>query len=237
MSEKKLGLILPSPNIHMEPQFYGLGLSDVGIFTTRVMLKETTEEALVQMEQDLDYASRMLATIHPDVVAYCCTSGSFIRGDAFDNKIIQTMELNCGCPGVTTSSAMCESINLLGVNRICLVTPYTDDINVLEQKYIEGKGIEVVSSFGFQIVLNEPLVALTRQQWIDASIEADVPEAEALFLSCTNTKAMLAAEELEQRLGKPVLTSNSVTLWKMLHAIGYTRKVDGCGRLLSEHLT
>lgn len=236
MAEKRMGLVLPSPNIHMEPQFYALGLPEVSFFTTRVMLKETTEEALVQMEQDLDYASRMLATIHPDVVAYCCTSGSFIRGDAFDNQIAKTIEKNCGCPGVTTSSAMGEAMGALGIRRVALITPYTDDINVQEKKYIEGKGIQVVASFGFQKVANEPLVALTRQEWIDASLETDTPEADALFLSCTNTKAMPAAEELEEKLGKPVLTSNSVTLWKMLRTVGYDRPVAGCGMLLSQYL-
>ena len=236
MSCKKVGLVLPSPNIHMEPQFYALHLPDVEFFTTRVMLKETTESALVQMEKDVDYASELLATIHPDVVGYCCTSGSFIRGDSFDQEIMKTIEKNCGCPAVTTSFAMAEAMRELNVHNVSLVTPYTDDINVRECEYIEGKGFSVVSSFGFQKIINEELVALTKEQWIEAAIENDTPQSDAVFLSCTNTKAMPAVEELEKRLGKPVLTSNSVTLWKMLKAMGYSRSVLPCGILLEKHL-
>ncbi len=236
MAQKRLGLILPSPNIHMEPQFNGLRLPEVEFFATRVMLKETTESALVQMERDLDYASQMLATIHPDVVGYCCTSGSFIRGDSFDNKIIKTIETNCHCPGASTSSAMMEAMAALHIKRLALITPYTDDINQQEKKYIEAKGVEVVYTFGFQMISNEDLVAITPEQWIEAALAADLSQADGLLLSCTNTKAMPLAEELEKYLAKPVLTSNSVTLWKMLRCIHYSRPVPRCGSLLKRLL-
>ena len=236
MPYKKAGLILPSPNIHMEPQFYALRLPDVDFFTTRVMLKETTEEALVQMEKDLDYASQLLATIYPDVVGYCCTSGSFIRGDAFDKSIMKTIEANCHCPGVTTSFAMGDAFKALGIKSVALVTPYTDAINERECEYIESKGVSVASCFGFQKIINKELVALTEQEWIDAAVKNDVPSADALFLSCTNTKAMPVVDQLEKRLGKPVLTSNSVTLWKMLREMGYSSPVNNCGTLLRDYL-
>ena len=236
MSYKKVGLILPSPNIHMEPQFYALRLPDIDFFTTRIMLKETTEEALVQMEKDLDYASQLLATVHPDVGGYCCTSGSFIRGDAFDRGIMRTIEKNCGCPGVTTSFAMADAFTTLGISRVALVTPYTDAINARECEYIESKGVRVVAAFGFQKVVNEELVALTEQEWIDAAMRIDTPQADALFLSCTNTKAMPVVDLLEKRLNKPVLTSNSVTLWKMLRETGERKQIENCGILLREYL-
>ncbi len=236
MQTKKVGLILPSPNIHMEPQYYRIGLPDVEFFATKVMLKETTEEALVHMQEDLDYASQMMATIHPDVVCYCCTSGSFIRGDEFDRKIMQTIEQNCSCPGLTTSFAMSGAMQEMGIHRAALITPYTDDINKQEIRYMESKGIAVPYAFGFQCIQNEPLVSITEQQWVDETRKADLSKCDAVFLSCTNTKAMPVAEQLEHEIGKPVLTSNSVTLWDILRTIHYKHPVMGYGMLLSEHL-
>ena len=39
-------------------------------------------------------------------------------------------------------------------------------------------------------------------------------------------------EELESRLGKPVVTSNQAMFWHALRLAGYTRHLDGFGRLL-----
>jgi len=234
--ETRIGLVLPSPNIHMEPQFNALGLEGVTFHATRVMLKETTEAALIAMEKDLEYAAELLSTIAPAAVGYCCTSGSFIQGSAFDEAIAAAIRRICSCPAVTTSGSMEGAFRAMGVKSIALVTPYTSDINRAEVRYIESKGFAVASEYGFGIVDNPTLVALTREQWIDAAIAADTPEADALFLSCTNTKAMPVADYLEQKLGKPVLTSNATTLWALLRAVGYEKAVSGCGALLREHL-
>ncbi|TPQ39762.1 hypothetical protein C2U69_11280 [Cupriavidus pinatubonensis] len=41
-------------------------------------------------------------------------------------------------------------------------------------------------------------------------------------------------EELEQRLGKPVLSTTQVSLWAALRMIGETEAVPGFGRLLRQ---
>ncbi|NBR29978.1 MAG: maleate cis-trans isomerase, partial [Betaproteobacteria bacterium] len=40
-------------------------------------------------------------------------------------------------------------------------------------------------------------------------------------------------EPLEQKLGKPVLTATSVSMWKMLRLAGDTRAITGGGELFS----
>jgi maleate isomerase len=41
-------------------------------------------------------------------------------------------------------------------------------------------------------------------------------------------------EPLEQKLRKPVVTSNSASVWKMLRLLGDRRSIPGSGRLLRE---
>jgi len=54
MTKYRVGLILPSVNIHMEPEFYRLRdiLPDINHYSTRVFLTDTTAETLVEMEKD-----------------------------------------------------------------------------------------------------------------------------------------------------------------------------------------
>nr|MBA3251536.1 Asp/Glu racemase [Geodermatophilaceae bacterium] len=62
--------------------------------------------------------------------------------------------------------------------------------------------------------------------------DADAPEAEAVFVSCTNLPTYDVIAPLEAELGKPVLTANQVTLWSALRLVG-THAVGEGQRLLA----
>ena len=64
--------------------------------------------------------------------------------------------------------------------------------------------------------------------------EVNRPEAQAIFISCSNFRTIEIIESLEHRFGKPVVTSNASSLWKMLRIIGDRRAVPGAGRLFRE---
>ncbi|MCH7548937.1 MAG: hypothetical protein IH969_05270 [Candidatus Krumholzibacteriota bacterium] len=57
------------------------------------------------------------------------------------------------------------------------------------------------------------------------------------FISCMNFDAMAVAEALEERLGVPVVTSHTATLWRALALAGIEDPIPGCGRLLAERRT
>ena len=59
-------------------------------------------------------------------------------------------------------------------------------------------------------------------------------EADGLFISCMNHDGMAAAQELEDKIGKPVVTSHSATLWRVLSQAGEIEPLRGYGRLLAE---
>ena len=61
------------------------------------------------------------------------------------------------------------------------------------------------------------------------------PEADLLFISCTALRASLVLDQIEQSLGKPVLSSNQVLAWHSLQLVGYPQPISGFGRLLAEH--
>ena len=42
-------------------------------------------------------------------------------------------------------------------------------------------------------------------------------------------------ESLEKKRGKPVVTSNSASMWKMMRLVGDKSAVPGAGRLFQEH--
>jgi maleate isomerase len=89
--------------------------------------------------------------------------------------------------------------------------------------------VATVASEGLGLLGN--IWRVSYDQVVDIVRAVDRPEAEALFISCTNLPTYDIIEPLEQALGKPVLTANQVTMWASLRAIG--RQAVGGGRLLS----
>ena len=58
------------------------------------------------------------------------------------------------------------------------------------------------------------------------------PDNEAVFISCTNFRAIEMIERLELETGKPVVTSNQAAVWHALRRLGIKDKIPGYGRLL-----
>jgi maleate cis-trans isomerase len=229
----KVGLILPSVNCIMEPEFYAVAPQGISFHSTRVLLTETTPEALIRMEEGLDQAARLLATANPDAMVYACTSGSFVKGLGWDKKIAERLEALVGCPSITTSSAMVDALRVSGVRRLALATPYLDVVNERELDFLRKSSFDVVRWRGLGLS-----GSTIREQSPDTVYElakaVDHPEADALFISCTDFRAMEVIEILEAELGKPVLSSNQVTLWALLKALNHPERVKGYGRLLEE---
>jgi maleate isomerase len=237
ITNHRIGLIVPSVNTRMEPEFYRVAdIRDVNYYTARVFMTNPTEEILIAMEKDLRRAATMISSVLPEAVVYGCTSGSFIKGEIWDNQIIAQIEEICHCPAVTTSRAMLNAIQELGLKKITLVTPYTDDINEKEVAFFEHNRIRVVAMKGLQIADIETLRTRTQEEMRQLVLSTDVAESEGVFISCTAVEGTSVCQELEDRLGKPVLSSNLVSLWNVLRLIGYHKWVEGYGILLRKHL-
>jgi maleate isomerase len=76
---------------------------------------------------------------------------------------------------------------------------------------------------------------LDPQSAYDLARRLDRPDADAVMLGCGNWNTFPVIERLERDLGKPVLTTNQVSLWHALKMLG-AAPVSGLGVLLREHL-
>src|SRR5699024_4107338 len=63
--------------------------------------------------------------------------------------------------------------------------------------------------------------------WPDGSLAASVdrPEADAVFISCGALRSIDIIEELEQKFGKPVISSNQAMMWDMLRLAGINDRI------------
>ncbi|BBG01806.1 maleate cis-trans isomerase [Pseudonocardia autotrophica] len=166
----------------------------------------------------------------PGVVAYSCTSGSFVAG-ADGERALREVIREAGAPqAVTTAGSLVAACAALGVDRLALATPYVDDLTAKLEAFLAAHGIGTVSRHGLGLLGR--IWDVRPDEVVRAVRAADHPDAEAVFVSCTNLPTYDVIAGLERELGKPVLTANQVTMWAALGAVG--RSAVGPGQALIE---
>ena len=115
---------------------------------------------------------------------------------------------------------------------MCVATPYVDEINELERRFLEQNGIEVLKIKGLGIVRNTEVGMKDPSVAYELAKEVYVPETHGLFISCTNFRTLEIIDKLERELGVPVISSNTATFWAMIRETGIRKRIEGYGRLL-----
>ena len=124
-----------------------------------------------------------------------------------------------GCPVVTTAGAVVEALKTLKAQKISLATPYIREVNVREIDFLNKSGFQVVKTETLGFKENLKIGRLTNKDAETLGRSANTKRTDALFISCTNFRTFEAIQPLEEQLAKPVVSSNSATLWATLRAM------------------
>jgi maleate isomerase len=230
----RVGVILPSLNCTMEPELNRMAPEGVSFHATRLLLAQGTPDSLKSMADETAAAAKLLATTHVDGILYGCTSGSLIKGLGWDREIIKMIEDAVGIPSTTTSTAVIDAFEALGVKKVAVATPYIDPVNDMEKVFFEGHGVEVVNIQGLGFTQGEELHTVPKGKAYQWGKEVDRPEAECLFISCTDFQALDELEMLERDLGKPVMSSNTASMWAILRTLGIKEEIKGYGQIFTK---
>ncbi|MFQ5774960.1 MAG: aspartate/glutamate racemase family protein [Kiloniellaceae bacterium] len=229
----RIGLMVPTGNSVMEPEFNRMAPDGVSVHANRVYLKDVTPQSLAGMEAHAAESARGLASIRIGVLAFGCTSGSFVGGKGYDEKLIRLMEDATGIPATTTTTAVVRALRLIGVRRIALATPYSDEVTALEARFLEDHGFEVTRRAAGGIVEVADIQECEPHAAYDSARAVDNDRAEAVFISCTGLRTLEIIERLEADLGKPVVTSNQATFAESLRILGVREVRPGFGSLFA----
>jgi maleate isomerase len=227
----KFGMMLPSVNAIAEPQITAMLPPGVSLHTTRLRLVGGGNH--LAMLDRLEEATQLLADAHVDRIMFHCTAVSMWSPEIV-GEIRSRIATVTDIPVVVTSDAVVSALSAFGARKIVLLTPYTQDINDRELRFLTHHGITVLRERGLGIASGLGMSNVTAEQWYDEALAMRDPEAEAYFLSCTTIRTADVIEPLERALGRPVLTSNQVASWRVLRDAGIDDAVGGFGRLLRE---
>jgi maleate cis-trans isomerase len=229
----RIGLLVPSINTTIEPEFWQLVPEGVSVHSARMDVGgQGTPEALREMEHVANRAAKDVAMTQPDVVVYGCTSGSFFEGPAFNERIIRQLGDIAKVPVVTTAGAMAASLLRAGVKRVNVVTPYVALTNERLKQFLKAFGIEVLRLETFDMLDLFDHAKILPEDVYRKVKAMDSDEAQAVFIACTQVRALEVVDVLERDLGKPVYSANQASLWQAFDVLGIDPGIKHRGSLL-----
>ncbi|HXG50302.1 MAG TPA: maleate cis-trans isomerase [candidate division Zixibacteria bacterium] len=226
----RLGLIIPSSNRLTEPQFHRYAPPELAVHVTRLRMTGRWRKPLGELRGALREAAEALSDVEPDLIVFHCTANSMEDGLAHEAALVETIAGASGRPVITTAQAIREALLRLDVRRLVLISPYVRETNEREARYLAEAGFTVLHDVGLGLE-SKRYGSVPPEQWVEIARQNFPPEADGLFLSCTNTRMIEAIEPLERDLGKPVVASNQATLWACLERLGLPPPAGKLGRL------
>jgi maleate isomerase len=232
---RRIGLLIPSSNTVQEPEFWSALPKGITLHVTRMRLSQVEATSTLRIVEEIETESAKLADAGVDVIVLAATAPSSRKGVGYDQELIKRIRSASNKPATTAATALLEALRTLGAKQIVLGAPWSEDVNRMVATFIEENGFKVLAQDTLGLVRNLEIGLLDPQAPYDVGHRVNRPEADAVMLACGNWSTFSIIDRLERDLGKPVLTTNQVSLWHALKIIG-GEPLSGLGILPREHL-
>ncbi len=232
----RIGLIIPSVNRMTERQFNHFAPEGLAVHVARGRVAGQPGKTVAELTGEISHAAGTLADAKPDLIVFHCTDTSMKEGTDGENRIIDLIRSITGIEALSTSRLVNDALHALGMRKLVVLSPYQTNANVI--RYLTAAGFTVVKDVALRCKSGAEFEAVTPQRWLELAKENDTPDADGVFLSCTNTTQIEAINAIEQALGKPVVNSNQAVLWgclkRLKDKLGDDQPAPPLGRLMDQ---
>jgi len=207
-----VGLLVPWANMAVEAELHRVtGDHVIWHYARLVPPSHTTAldgRFLTGLLSAVPEALGQLAALPLSRTYLACTSAAFMYPEAAGQA---SHPVSPGGPQLVSAfGALITVLSDLSATAVVLLTPYPADVTNAEASMFAAEGITVTAQAclgledGYGSITYRQIMALLRN-----INRASVAEANAIVLSCTGWPTFGLIPELQRRLGKPVISSNS----------------------------
>lgn len=237
----KFGVIVPSTNTIVEPEFHQMSPSGVTCHSARFLIpnmalnSDADFETLVDhIKANLDEAIDGVTPADVDHVIIGISAESFWDGIDGAQAVKERLEARAGCEVTLGSAAARSALEAVGAKRIGVLTPYWPVADERVDAYFSQCGFEVERVIGLKANSPVNIAEQSEETMRNALRDLNTPEVDAIIQCGTNLCMARLAAEAERWLDKPVIAINTALYWRAMRDMGITDKVEGFGRLLEE---
>lgn len=229
----RIGLIALCDDLAVDRDFARMVPDDrVALIISRIFLEQpNSKRTFLDMADRIPETVKLLCPLlRLDSVVFGCTTATSYIGESRVTDLVHSAR-----PGVNVTnpgSGAIAALKALGAKRVSVITPYTVPNTENVVRMLVAGGIEPVqvSCFGFDTDMD--IGSVPRDAYLNLARTTDHRDADAIFVSCTATKALDAIDEIEAATGLPCVTSNQAAFWHAMKLAGWDEPITGYGRLL-----
>lgn len=244
---KKFAVLVPSTNTAVEMEYHRMRPNGVAIATRACVIppmRVANEEDFVALVESIRDATeqglRDALTVKPDHVIFGYSAETFWDGKARSDQEFQRYNAIAqdiaGCNVTFGAQAILDAVaQYAGVKRIAVISPYMPVGDNMVKKFLNDIGYDVPRIVGHRSPGPVEIAHETFKATRALVRQVDGDDIDLILQAGTNLYFAELAAQMEQELGKPVLSINTLTWWHALRANGIPDRLSGFGTLLAEH--
>lgn len=229
--EKQIGIIVPSSGIVTEMLFHRYAPRHIGVSTSRVKFNQITFQGLGDMLNMVGQAAEDLCCVEPNIIVFSSVMAGAINGKAVTNIV----EQSTGTPCITGFYAMLEAIQALDIRRPTVISPHSDQLNLVFKRKMMQNGVRVQNVYPLVRYSNEESIRALEQISIDdifSSLrDVDLTNSDALIVNAACIQGSDSLREMEKDLGIPILQGDQASLWSALRSVDDHSVIPELGKI------
>lgn len=238
----KFGVLGPSTNTVVQPDFDDLRLAGVTNHYSRIVVNDTravSNESFMagawEISDNTLAAVEGVLTCKPGYLVMGMSAVTFFGRAQGAIAWRENIERASGLGVSTGSEATVAALQAYGgIRKVAFFSPYYPTANAEVRNFLSDHGFETVRDIPLQCPSWTAIAEVSERRIIDTFKALDGDDVDAIIQCGTNISAMRAAAAAELWLDKPVIAINTATYWHALRANGIADRIHGFGRLLSE---
>lgn len=232
----KLGLIFPPAGRGVPEEGLAMYGDRIEYLTEALGLETMTPEGYEAVIDRIAPAARKLVERGAEAVVLMGTSLSFFKGEAYNQRLTQSLrEATNGLPVTTMSTAVIQGLKAVGATRVAAPTAYNDEVNERLRAFLQEHGFEVVALKGMGVEAVEDINRVTQPMLLEFcnDVVKSAPRADAILVSCGGLRTLEILAPLESSTGLPAVSSTPHALFAGAKLVGLDARVADSGRLMA----
>ncbi|MDG2242417.1 MAG: hypothetical protein P8L66_02875 [Rhodospirillaceae bacterium] len=239
----KVGVLVPASNTIVEPEMAAMQPLGVTNHVSRMSRVNRPAHDLEKYKKflgasvEMDDAIDVLTACEPDIIVHGHSVDSLARGlSGADAMRAHMQALSGGISVMLPAHALLFALETMGQPKnLGILTPWMPPADEACTAFFEEAGYNVLAIKGLRHPT--PLhIATAKPELLNQAVdEINVDGVECIIKVGTNSSMSFLVEDMEARLGKPVLTVNVVTYWAGLRHLGIEDRLTGFGKLAANY--